>query len=401
MRQKNYDLIKPRGEVDFVLTVVTVILVLFGIVMVYSASSYNAAVNYGNEYFYMFKQLIGAILGFAAMIALSFTDYHILGKLRYIILGISIVLLILVFIPGIGIESYGARRWINLPFFTMQASEIAKFGFIIFAAAYMAKHYKKMTKFTGILPVLGVGAVICLLIILEPNMSITICVVLLMFSMLFIGGAKIKHFVFIALPVLAMIPVLIIIEPYRLKRLLAFIDPWASPLGEGYQLIQSFYSLGSGGLFGLGLFNSRQKYLFLPFSESDFIFSIIGEELGLVGCAAVMFAFILLIARAIRIAQNSTDRFGCYLASGIACIIAIQVLVNIAVVTGSIPPTGLPLPFISAGSSSLIVFCGGVGILQSISRRSHKTVKRLARKQKNSRNKRNNGVGDKKQSVVG
>ncbi len=400
MRQKNNDLIKPRGEFDFVLTVVTVILVLFGIVMVYSASSYNAAVNYGNEYFYMFKQLIGAILGFAAMIALSFTDYHILGKLRYIILGISIVLLILVFIPGIGIESYGARRWINLPFFTMQASEIAKFGFIIFAAAYMAKHYKKMTKFTGIMPVLGVGAVICLLIILEPNMSITICVVLLMFSMLFIGGAKIKHFVFIALPVLAMIPVLIIIEPYRLKRLLAFIDPWASPLGEGYQLIQSFYSLGSGGLFGLGLFNSRQKYLFLPFSESDFIFSIIGEELGLVGCAAVMFAFILLIARAIRIAQNSTDRFGCYLASGIACIIAIQVLVNIAVVTGSIPPTGLPLPFISAGSSSLIVFCGGVGILQSISRRSHKTVKRLTRKQKNTRNKRNSGVGNDKQSVV-
>ena len=183
-----------------------------------------------------------------------------------------------------------------------------------------------------------------------------------------------------ALPVIAMIPLLIIAEPYRLKRMLAFIDPWASPLGEGYQLIQSFYSLGSGGLFRLGLFNSRQKYLFLPFSESDFIFSIIGEELGLVGCAVVMLAYVLMIARAIRIAQNSTDRFGCYLASGIACIIAIQVLVNIAVVTGSIPPTGLPLPFVSAGSSSLIVFCSGIGILQSVGRRSHKTVKRLAHK---------------------
>ena len=296
------------------------------------------------------------------------------------ILGISVLLLILVFIPGVGVESYGARRWINLPFFTMQASEIAKFGFIIFTASYMAKHHKKMTTFTGILPVLGVGGLICLLIILEPNMSITICVVLLMFSMLFIGGAKIRHFVLLALPVAAMVPLLIIAEPYRLKRMLAFIDPWAAPLGEGYQLIQSFYSLGSGGLFGLGLFNSRQKYLFLPFSESDFIFSIIGEELGLVGCALVMFAFVLLIARAVRIAQNSTDRFGCYLASGIACIIAIQVLVNIAVVTGSIPPTGLPLPFISAGSSSLIVFCSGVGILQSISRGSHKTVKHLAGK---------------------
>ena len=359
---------------------VTVLLVAFGEVMVYSASSYNAAVNYSTPYFYMFKQIVGAVLGFAAMFALSFTDYHVLQKLRYVILGVSVLLLVLVFVPGIGVESYGARRWINLPFFTMQASEIAKFGFIVFAAAYMAKYHKKMTKFTGILPVLGVGGLICLLIILEPNMSITICVVLLMFVMLFVGGARIKHFVILALPVLAMIPLLILAEPYRLKRMLAFIDPWASPLGEGYQLIQSFYGLGSGGLFGLGLFRSRQKYLFLPFSESDFIYSIIGEELGLVGCILTVFAFLLLIARAVRIAQNSTDRFGCYLASGIAAIIAIQVLVNIAVVTGSIPPTGLPLPFVSAGSSSLIVFCSGVGILQSIGRGSHKTIKRLTRK---------------------
>ena len=374
-----------KGEYDFVLTSVTVLLVLFGVVMVYAASSYNAQVNYGNKYFYMFKQLVGAVLGFVAMIAMSFIDYHVLGKLRFVILGISVLLLVLVFIPGIGVESYGARRWINLPFFTMQASEIAKFGFIIFSAAYMAKHHKKMTTFKGILPVLGVGSLICLLIILEPNMSITICVVLLMFAMLFIGGARIKHFLILALPAVAMVPLLIIAEPYRLKRMLAFIDPWASPLGEGYQLIQSFYSLGSGGLFGLGLFNSRQKYLFLPFSESDFIFSIIGEELGLIGCAIVMFAFVLIIARAIRIAQNSTDRFGCYLASGIACIIAIQVLVNIAVVTGSIPPTGLPLPFVSAGSSSLIVFCSGIGILQSVSRRSHKTVKLTARQRRKKR----------------
>lgn len=384
MSARNKLLRSPKGEsdgeYDFVLTAVTLLLVLFGIVMVYSASSYNAAVNYGNKYFYMFKQIAGAVMGFAAMVVMSLLDYHLLARLRYVILGVSVLLLVLVFVPGIGVENYGARRWLNFPFFTMQASEIAKFGFIIFSAAYMAKHHKKMTSFTGLLPVLGVGGLICLLIILEPNMSITICVVLLMFAMLFIGGARVKHFLIIALPVVLMVPVLIIAEPYRLKRLMAFVDPWASPLGEGYQLIQSFYSLGSGGLFGLGLFNSRQKYLFLPFSESDFIFSIIGEELGLVGCALVMLAYMLMIARAVRIAQNSTDRFGCYLASGIAAIIAIQVLVNIAVVTGSIPPTGLPLPFVSAGSSSLIVFCAGIGILQSVSRRSHKSVKRLARK---------------------
>lgn len=352
-------------------------LVLFGIIMVYSASSYNAEVNYGNEYYYMYKQIIGAILGFSAMFVLSVIDYHILIKFRYIILGISYVLLVLVFIPGIGVENYGAKRWINLPFFTIQASEIAKFGFIVFSAAYMAKNYKKMNTFLGILPVLAVGASMCVLIILEPNMSITMCVIMLMFAMLFVGGARIKHFVLMAVPVVLLVPVLIVLEPYRLDRLMAFLNPWESPLEEGYQLIQSFYALGSGGLFGVGLFNSRQKYLFLPFSESDFIFSVIGEELGYFGCAAVIAVYVVIIRRAVRIAKNSNDRFGCYLSAGIAALIAVQTLINIAVVSGSIPPTGLPLPFVSAGSSSLIVFCASVGVLLSVERFSHKSVKCL------------------------
>lgn len=352
-------------------------LVLFGIIMVYSASSYNAEVNYGNEYYYMYKQIIGAILGFSAMFVLSVIDYHILIKFRYIILAISYVLLVLVFIPGIGVENYGAKRWINLPFFTIQASEIAKFGFIVFSAAYMAKNYKKMNTFLGILPVLAVGASMCVLIILEPNMSITMCVIMLMFAMLFVGGARIKHFVLMAVPVVLLVPVLIVLEPYRLDRLMAFLNPWESPLEEGYQLIQSFYALGSGGLFGVGLFNSRQKYLFLPFSESDFIFSVIGEELGYFGCAAVIAVYVVIIWRAVRIAKNSNDRFGCYLSTGIAALIAVQTLINIAVVSGSIPPTGLPLPFVSAGSSSLIVFCASVGVLLSVERFSHKSVKCL------------------------
>lgn len=352
-------------------------LVLFGIIMVYSASSYNAEVNYGNEYYYMYKQIIGAILGFSAMFVLSVIDYHILIKFRYIILAISYVLLVLVFIPGIGVENYGAKRWINLPFFTIQASEIAKFGFIVFSAAYMAKNHKKMNTFLGILPVLAVGASMCVLIILEPNMSITMCVIMLMFAMLFVGGARIKHFVLMAVPVVLLVPVLIVLEPYRLDRLMAFLNPWESPLEEGYQLIQSFYALGSGGLFGVGLFNSRQKYLFLPFSESDFIFSVIGEELGYFGCAAVIAVYVVIIWRAVRIAKNSNDRFGCYLSAGIAALIAVQTLINIAVVSGSIPPTGLPLPFVSAGSSSLIVFCASVGVLLSVERFSHKSVKCL------------------------
>lgn len=377
MLKHNVQSQKLKG--DTILYIVTAIMVIFGIVMVYSASMYNAEINYGNEYYFMFKQIIGAVIGGIGLVFLSRIDYHKLLKLRYIILGVGFLLLVLVFVPGLSQETLGARRWISLPFFTIQASEVAKFSFIIFTAGYMSINYKKMPTIKGILPILAVGGAMCVLIILEPNMSITMCTALLMFSMMFIGGARIKHFVCMVVPFLVLIPLLIIIEPYRLSRLMAFLDPWASPLGEGYQLIQSYYSLGSGGLFGLGLFNSRQKYLFLPFSESDFILSIIGEELGLVGCMILFALYIIMIIRIVRIAQRSTDRFGAYLSSGIACIIAIQTLVNIAVVTGSIPPTGLPLPFISSGSSSLIVFCASVGIVQSVAINSNRSVLAVGR----------------------
>lgn len=377
MKSKNKNV---YGKMDFILLSAVLLLVCFGVVMVYSASSYNAQVNYGNEFYYAIKQIIGVALGLIAMFVCAFTDYHFLLKLRYPLLIISFVLLLLVFVPGVGVENYGAKRWINLPFFTIQASEIAKFGFIVFTASYMAKNYKKMSKFRCILPVLLVGGAMCLLIILEPNMSITMCMIMLIFVMLFIGGARIKHFLVLALLVIALVPVLIMLEPYRMQRLVAFLNPWESPLEEGYQLIQSFYALGSGGLFGVGLFNSRQKYLFLPFSESDFIFSIIGEELGFFGCVAVIAVYLIIIWRAVVISKNSTDRFGCYLSSGITAIIAIQVLINIAVVSGSIPPTGLPLPFVSAGTSSLVVFCAGVGVLFSVERFSHVGIKRLVRK---------------------
>ena len=247
----------------------------------------------------------------------------------------------------------------------------------MFAASYIGSHEDKITKLVGILPVIAVGGVICLLIILEPNMSVTICMALLMIVMLFLGGAKLKHLAMIIVPLIAAAVVLILVEPYRFARLMAFIDPWESPLEEGYQLIQSYYGLGAGGLFGVGLFNSRQNYLFLPFAESDFIFSVIGEELGLFGCLAVMAAYVFRIRRALKIALGAPDRFSSLLCSGIAAIIAIQVMVNIAVVTGSIPPTGLPLPFISSGSSGLIVFMSGIGVLNGVKRKSHRSVELL------------------------
>jgi cell division protein FtsW len=175
-----------------------------------------------------------------------------------------------------------------------------------------------------------------------------------------------KHFIILSIPALALVVGLILIEPYRLDRLMAFLNPWANPKEEGYQLIQSLYSLGAGGLFGVGLFNSRQKYLFLPFAESDFIFAIIGEELGFVGALLVISIYIIIIALGIKISLNAKDRLGTYLASGITSVIAIQLLINIAVVSGSIPPTGIPMPFISAGGTSLSVFIGAIGILCNV-----------------------------------
>lgn len=365
------------GLPDIPLAVVTLGLLAFGVLMVYSASMYNGEVNYGDRYFFMYKQIFGVLAGIATMVAMSVIDYRRLMRARFVIVGVGMALLGIVLIPGVGVENYGARRWIDLGFITLQASEVAKVGYVLFAAGYMAKNAKKMTTFVGLLPPLVVGAVICVLIMLEPNMSVTMCVVLTMLTLLVMGGMRPLHLMLLLLPMAALVALLIFLEPYRLARLMAFVDPWASPLEEGYQLLQSFYGLGSGGLFGVGLFNSRQKYLFLPFAESDFIFSVIGEELGYIGCLLVIAAFCFMIYRLIRIAQNAADRFGCLIAGGMAALIGVQVLINIAVVTGSIPPTGIPLPFVSAGSSSLIVFCGGIGVCQSVAIRSHASVRAL------------------------
>lgn len=357
-----------KNGTDYILMTAIFALSLFGMIMIYSASSYSALKDYGDSFLYVKKQVPGFIAGTALLLFLWKFSYEKLAKFRYIFIAVSIVLLALVFVPGIGIENYGSKRWVGFSGITLQPSELAKFSFILFAAYYMSKYKDKMTTITGVLPVIIAGTVFCVLIILEPNMSITVCVGLLMLGMLFIGGCRIKHFAMIMLPALMLIPVLIIMEPYRLNRLSAFLDPWSSPKNEGYQLIQSLYALGGGGWFGVGAFNSRQKFDFLPFSESDFIFSIVGEEFGLFGCFILILIFLLVIYRGIKIAIKAKSLFGCYLASGIVMIIAIQVVINIAVVTGSIPPTGLPLPFISYGGSSLMVFMGASGVLLNISK---------------------------------
>ena len=351
---------------NIVLIALVAFLCLFGLVMIYSASSYSSESQFGDDFHFVKKQIFGILLGVVFFIIASRFDYHKFYKLRYYILGLSAILLVLVFVPGIGISANGARRWIGFGGFNLQSSEVAKFGFVIFASCYLSKNYKKTKTFKGVLPVLLAGGLICLLVILEPNMSVTMCIGMVMVIMLFIGGMSLKHFLILAIPAFALVVLLIVIEPYRLDRLMAFINPWANPKEEGYQLIQSLYSLGAGGLFGVGLFNSRQKYLFLPFAESDFIFAIICEELGFIGAILVIMVYVAIIAIGIKIALNAGDRLGTYIASGITAVIAVQLLINIAVVTGSIPPTGIPMPFISAGGTSLSVFMGAIGVLVNV-----------------------------------
>lgn len=362
---------QKKYRIDFLLLFCVLFLVGFGVLMVYSASFYQAELTYGNPRFFMKKQLIGAFIGLICMFLMYFINYEKLKKLKWISIILSVILLGLVFVPHIGVRVYGARRWINLGLFTLQPSEIAKFCFVIFASASLSKVQREVRTFKGIIPTVCAGCLMCLLIILEPNMSITICVGVTMLSMLFVGGASLKQFLLLLIPIICLVPVLIIIEPYRLRRLVAFLDPFASASGEGFQLVQSLYGVANGGFLGVGLFNSRQKYLFLPFAESDFIFSIIAEEFGFVGCLFLILVYFVVVIRGIKIAQNAPTRFGCYLASGITTVIAVQVLVNIAVVTGSIPPTGVPLPFISAGSTSLVVFMSAIGILLNIDKQTH------------------------------
>lgn len=350
--------------------VITLLIASFGALMVYSASYYTAQTQYGDAFYFLKKQVVGLVLGTVAMVAAGFFPYRRLQKFKWPALAISFALLALVFVPGLGVENYGATRWIGLGPVTIQPSEIAKYGFILFAAAYVAERPERMRTFVGMLPVLGAGVGICLLVILEPNMSVTVCIGLLMLAMLFLGGARISRLLPVLAPAVLAVPVLIVMEPYRLQRLYAFLDPWSSPQGEGYQLIQSLYALGNGGWFGTGLFKSMQKYRYLPFAESDFILSVIGEEFGFVG---IFFLFLLcgiLIWKGIRTAAESDDFFSFLLASGITLVYGIQTIVNALVVSGSIPPTGLPLPLISSGNTSLVITMGSMGILYAISRRN-------------------------------
>ena len=366
MRTRRNDRAAAKGDLLFLAAVL--LLAGWGVLSVYAASSYNAQVQYGDEFYFFKKQLVGFVLGAAAMAGISFLPYEKLQKTGLAALILSLVLLALVFIPGLGRSNYGATRWIGIGPVTIQPSEIAKLGFVLFAAGYFAKDPARMRTLKGCIPVLGAGLLVCVLIILEPNMSVTMCVGAIMIGMLFLAGASKKALAAVIVPVLFADPALILAEPYRLQRLSAFLDPWASPKEEGYQLIQSLYALSNGGLFGVGLFNSRQKYRFLPFSESDFILSVIAEETGFFGVLCLFALIGFIVWRGMRIAARCGSLYGYLLAGGITLAFAVQSALNALVVSGCIPPTGLPLPLVSAGNTSLIVTLAGMGVVYGVSR---------------------------------
>lgn len=363
------------GKGDLLFLVAVLLLAAYGVVCVYSASSYNAEVQYGDSAWFFRKQLVGFLIGAAAMIGISFLHYEKLRRWGLPALLVSLILLALVFVPGLGKSNYGATRWIGIGSFTIQPSEIAKLGFVLFAAGYFAKDPARMRTLRGSLPVLGAGLAVCVLIMLEPNMSVTMCVGAVMIGMLFLAGISKKALAAICIPVLFAVPALILMEPYRLQRLSAFMDPWASPKEEGYQLIQSLYGLSNGNLFGVGLFRSRQKYRFLPFAESDFILSVIAEETGFFGVLALFLLIGFIVWRGFRIAARCGNFYGFLLAGGITLAFAVQCALNALVVSGCIPPTGLPLPLVSAGNTSLIVTMAGMGIVYGVSR--HTQTKKL------------------------
>jgi cell division protein FtsW len=367
MREK-----KPRvkmGEIDYGIFYAVIFLLAIGVIMIYSASSYYAMFKEGDSMVYLKKQLIWAITGLIAMGFMVSIDYHKLKKITPHLLIITVPLLVAVFFfPAVN----GAKRWIQLGPLSFQPSELTKYVVVLFLAMSLDLKGDGVKKFwSGIVPYLGVSGFFSAMILAEKNLSIAAIIMIVTFIMLFVAGGRIKDLFGKVAPVLLVaVMVFIFGEDYRRARMLNFLNPWKDPAGDGYQLIQSFYALGAGGVTGLGLGQSRQKTLYMPEPHNDFIFSIIGEELGLIGCLFIIALFVFFVWRGIKVAMKAKDTYGTLLAIGITSIIAVQAIINIAVVTGSMPVTGVPMPFISYGGTSLVINMMAMGILLNISRQT-------------------------------
>lgn len=364
---------KMLGEVDYGIFYSLFLLLAIGIVMIYSASSFYAMFKYKNSMYYLIRQGAFAIIGVIALMMTMKFDYHKLKKITpYLLIGTIPLLIAVFFFP----EVNGAKRWIKLGILSFQPSELTKYVVVMFLAMSIDLKGDRIKRFwDGLVPYLGVAGFFAGMILLEKNMSIASIIMIVTFIMLFVAGGQIKHLFGIIFPAMFSLAIFFIFSSdYRRARMLNFIDPWKDAAGDGYQLIQSFYALGAGGITGLGLGESRQKILYMPEPHNDFIFSIIGEELGLVGCLFIVGLFLFLIWRGIRVAMKAKDTYGKLLAVGITSIIAVQAIINIAVVTGSMPVTGVPMPFISYGGTSLVINLMAMGILLNISSQIEKSI---------------------------
>lgn len=337
--------------------------------MVYSSSAVNALHDYGDAYFYLKRQLIFAVLGIIAMFIVMNVDYWIWKKYAKIAIIAGFVLLIIVLIPGIGVVRGGARSWLGIGSFGVQPSEFMKLAMVIFLSKWLSEHQARVSNFmTGLLPPLLLMGTAFGLIMLQPDLGTGAVLAGSSMIVIYAAGARIAHLLGLVLAGMIGLVALIAAAPYRLQRITAFLDPWQDPLGAGYQAIQSLYAIGPGGLVGLGLGMSRQKYSYLPEPQTDFIFSILAEELGFIGGTTVLLLFAILMWKGMRAAITAPDTFGSLLAAGITGILSIQVVINIGVVIGMFPVTGITLPLISAGGSSLTLILTAIGILLNISR---------------------------------
>ena len=355
------------SEVDFNICVAITILILIGVVMVYSASSYYSLYDADTPYGFIAKHIIFAVAGLIIMWIISFLDYHIYKKLVSLILIAIVGLLVATHFLGDNIN--GATRWITIGPIQFQPSELVKYAVVVMMAVRLDNIGKKLDTVKGTLGSLILPGVFALAVLMQKSMSIAMVIAMVAFLMLFIAGGHKKTMITL-LPVgLAGVFLMMILEPYRWERFITFLDPWKYTGNESYQLIHSLYALGTGGVTGAGLGNSMQKALYIPEPHNDFIFSIIGEELGLMGCTFVIAVFIYFIVSAFKVSSRAKDNYGKLLGIGITLIIAIQAIINIAVVTGSMPVTGVPLPFISYGGTALMINLAAVGILLNISRK--------------------------------
>ena len=354
-------------KTDKILLISVIILSLFGLIMIYSSSTIWASYKFNDPYKYLKSQLIFLLIGYFLIHIISNIPYSIYKKYSNKILFICIILLILVLIPGIGTVRNGSRSWFGIGPLGIQPSEAAKLGLIIFTSKYLSNNKIKDIK-TSVLPILSVVILIFGLIMLQPDFGTGVIIVMSIVSLLFISGVDMSFFVKIGFLGLVGIVILIIIAPYRMARITSFLNPWSDPLGSGFQIIQSLYAIGPGGLLGMGLGNSIQKHFYLPEPQTDFIFSIISEELGFAGVLIITTLFIIIIYCGFKIALKSEDNFSKYLSYGITFSIAFQAILNLMVVVGLIPVTGVTLPFLSYGGSSLLVSMVEIGIILNISK---------------------------------